>query len=146
MTNIRPFTHADIDPLLTVFARNVPTAFGENEQDEYADFLQTYTDPYFVVEYKGTVVGACGYYLTDNQTVAHICWILTDPTLKGLRLGTALIQHNLQQIRQQPGIQQIECRTSQIAFGFFERFGFQLQYTKTDFWAPGIDLYFMVLT
>lgn len=143
---IRPFTQADIVSLLAIFRKNVPIAFGENEQNEYADFLHTNTDPYFVVEHQGTVAGACGYYLTDDQTIVRICWILTDPTLKGLRLGSLLLNHTLNLIGQQADIQRIECQTSQVAYRFFEKFGFHLQYTKPDFWAPGLDLCFMVLT
>ncbi|GAB4029041.1 GNAT family N-acetyltransferase [Spirosoma gilvum] len=142
---IRLFTQTDIEPLLEVFSKNVPAAFGENERDEYAEFLQTYTDPYFVAELNGSVVGACGHYFSDDQTVAHICWILTDPELNGLGIGSALLIYNLGLIQKQPTVRRIECRTSQVAYRFFEKFGFQIQYTKPDFWAPGLDLYFMEL-
>ncbi len=140
---IRPYEPADAAILVRLFRKNVPTAFGENEIAEYADFLPNNTDPYFVAEYNGQVVGACGYYLIQDGQTARICWILTDPDAKGLGIGRALLQHNLDLIRQHPAVQLIECSTSQVAYQFFEKFGFQLQYTKPDVWAPGLDLYFM---
>ena len=53
------------------------------------------------------------------------------------------MRYNLDVIRQLPLVRRIVCRTSQVAYRFFEKFGFQLQYTTPDFWAPGLDLYYM---
>ncbi|WP_338870088.1 GNAT family N-acetyltransferase [Spirosoma sp. SC4-14] len=142
---IRPFNPSDTDQLLTVFRESVPGAFGINEVDEYAEFLRTNTDPYFVATYQEKPIGACGYYCLEGKNVARICWILTDPAAKGLGVGGALLTHTLNLIRQQTNIQQVECRTSQVAYRFFEKYGFRLHYTEPDMWAPGLDLYFMTL-
>ena len=69
--HIRPFKPTDAEPLLTVFRKNVPQAFAEEEVDEYATFLQTYTDPYYVADHEGQIVGACGHYLKEDEV--HIC-------------------------------------------------------------------------
>lgn len=143
LIQIRPYQSTDVEMLLRIFRSNVPTAFGENEVDEYAHFLHTNTDPYFVAEHNGQVVGTCGYYVKQDNKTAVICWILTDPDAKGLGVGSSLLQHNLNLIRGYTDSQLIECRTSQVAYKFFEKFGFQLQHTKPDVWAPGLDLYFM---
>lgn len=165
---IRPYISTDADALLLLFQRHVPHAFGADEAAEYAEFLRINTDPYFVAEHDGRVVGACGHYvktgpnplgrpdsqawpnqrpddLSDGQT-ARIGWIFTDPDVKGVSVGSALVRHNLNVIKQYPGVRRIECRTSQVAYRFFEKFGFRVQYTESDFWAPGLDLYFMTTT
>ncbi|GAB2560335.1 GNAT family N-acetyltransferase [Spirosoma areae] len=142
---IRPYRPTDADDLLAVFRKNVPVAFAENEIADYAGFLQTNADPYFVAEHNEQVVGACGWYETRNGEAARICWIFADPDTKGLGVGGALLLHNLTLIRQHSGIQLVESQTSQVAYRFFEKFGFQVQYTKPDVWAPGLDLYFMTL-
>ncbi|GAB3996018.1 hypothetical protein GCM10028807_37710 [Spirosoma daeguense] len=141
--HIRPFERSDSDELLDIFRKSVPEAFGENEINEYAEFLKTYSDPYFAAEQDGEIVGACGYYVTATGNEAHICWILTDPDRKELRIGSALMNHILHLIGQLPDVELIVCRTSQVAYKFFEKFDFQLQYTKPDVWAPGLDLHFM---
>lgn len=143
MMQIRPYRPDDLEPLLTVFRKNVPDAFAPNEVGEYADFLRVNSDPYFVADLSGLVVGACGHYSKQDGRDWHICWIFSDPDHKGSGIGTALLTHNLDAIRSQPGIQIITCRTSQVAYRFFKKFGFQLDYTTPDFWAPGLDLYFM---
>ena len=129
--------------VLTVFRKNVPVAFAEHEIAEYAAFLPKNTDPYFVVENAGQVVGACGYYLIREGTVARICWILADPDGRGSGVGTALLRHVLHEISTHPDVARIECETSQVAYHFFEKFGFVLQHKKPGHWAPSLDLYFM---
>lgn len=89
------------------------------------------------------MVGGCGHYLAPGTTTARIGWILSDPDYAGAGIGGALLRHNLALIAQHTGIQLVECRTSQVAYRFFEKFGFQLQHTQADFWAPGLDLCFV---
>jgi ribosomal protein S18 acetylase RimI-like enzyme len=141
--NVRNYTPDDAESLLAIFRKNVPAAFGEQEIDDYAGFLPKNKDPYFVAESNGRVTGACGYYLIREGSAARICWILADPELRGAGSGSALLKHVLDQIRTHPLVTTIECETSQVAYVFFEKFGFQLHYTKPNHWAPGLDLYFM---
>ncbi len=140
---IRPYQPTDREPLLTVFRKSVPHAFAPEETADYDDFLQTSTDPYFVAEIDGQVVGGCGHYLVPANFTARIGWVLSDPDRKSAGIGGALLRHNLAGIARQPGVRLVECRTSQVAYRFFDKFGFRLQYTQADFWAPGLDLYFM---
>lgn len=140
---IRPFSPTDTDALVRVFQKNVPKAFGESEVADFADFLRSNTDPYFVAEQDGRVLGACGYYVRPGEELARIVWIFSDPDAKGMGMGSALVQYMLDAIGRQTHIRSVECRTSQVAYRFFERFGFVLQYTKPDYWVPGLDLYYM---
>lgn len=140
---IRPYRSTDRESLLNVFHKSVPYAFAPEEATEFDDFLRTTTDPYFVAELDGQIVGGCGHYLAPDTATARIGWILSDPDYKGAGIGGALLRHNLSLIAEHAGIQLIEYRTSQVAYRFFEKFGFQLQYTQPDFWAPGLDLYFV---
>jgi ribosomal protein S18 acetylase RimI-like enzyme len=142
---LRPYVPSDAQALIAVFRKNVPVAFAEKEIDEYAHFLLSNNDPYFVAENNGQVAGACGYYLIHERSVARICWILADPDGRGSGVGSALLQHVLNQIAMQQDVALIECQTSQVAYQFFEKFGFVLHYTEPDHWAPGLDLYFMIL-
>ena len=141
--NIRPYQLTDAEPLLAIFRQNVPTAFGNSEVDDYADFLRINTDPYFVAEHNGRVVGACGCGVKDDGTTGRIAWIFTDPGTSGA--GSALMRHCLAQLHANLAVTLIECRTSQVAHRFFEKFGFVLQRTDPDYWVLGLDLYFMTL-
>ncbi len=145
MISIRPYQPADTEPLLVVFRKNVPAAFGENEVADYVDFLRVNPDPYSLADYNGQLVGACGCGVKQDGITGRIAWIFTDPDFAGLGVGRALMQHCLGQLRINPAVVLIECRTSQVAFQFFEKFGFVLQRTETDYWVPGLDLYYMTL-
>lgn len=140
---IRPYQPTDHEPLLAVFHKSVPHAFAPEEATDFAHFLRTNTDPYFIAELAGRVVGGCGHYLTADTATARIGWILSDPDYAGSGIGGTLLRHNLGLIARHAGIHVVECRTSQVAYRFFNKFGFQLQYTQADFWAPGFDLYFV---
>lgn len=142
---IRSYEKTDAAQLISVFCKSVPVAFGENEISEYNTFLETWTGPYFVAEANGKILGACGYYSREDWQEAYICWTLTDPDVKGQGVGRALLLHNLALIDDNSDIGRIVCETSQVAYLFFEKFGFVLQYTKPDYWAPGLDLYHMVI-
>jgi|GEM_PF-6171891 len=96
---VRPFDSSDAEQLLIVFRKSVPAAFGANEVDEYAEFLRTNTDPYFVATYQEKAVGTCGYYIDKEKKTARICWILTDPDLKGMSIGSTLLKYKLLIIR-----------------------------------------------
>lgn len=145
MISIRPYQPTDTESLLVVFRKNVPAAFGESEADDYADFLGVNSDPYFVAEYTEQIVGGCGCGVKDDGTTGRIAWIFSDPDFAGLGVGSALVRHCLEQLRTNPAVTLIECRTSQVAHRFFEKFGFVLQRTEPDYWVPGLDLYFMTL-
>ncbi|MBC7570948.1 MAG: GNAT family N-acetyltransferase [Spirosoma sp.] len=145
MIHIHLYQSADETPLLTIFRKNVPAAFGESEVADYADFLRVNPDPYFVAEHNGQLVGACGCGVKEDGITGRIAWIFTDPDFAGVGVGSALVRHCLGELRANPAVTLIECRTSQVAYRFFEHLGFVLQRTELDYWVPGFDLYVMTL-
>lgn len=56
LVRILPYQPAHAEPLLAVFRKNVPDAFGPDEVAEYADSLRTDTDSYFTAEYGKRLV------------------------------------------------------------------------------------------
>jgi len=40
-----------------------------------------------------------------------------------------------------PGVEKLVVTTSQLAYQFFEKFGYRFAQTEQDYWAPGLDLY-----
>lgn len=141
---IRPYQPTDADALLAIFRQHVLAAFAPGEESDFQDFLQNLGPlqvQYAVAEQNGAVAGACGHHITPDGQTARICWVLTAPGTTGV--GRALVADQVAAIGQHPTVQVIECRTSQVAYRFFEKFGFQLQHTQSDYWAEGFDLYFM---
>jgi hypothetical protein len=46
-------------------------------------------------------------------------------------------------LKNEPEVDKLVVRTSQMASSFFEKFGFATTDIQKDFWAPGIDLHYM---
>jgi ribosomal-protein-alanine N-acetyltransferase len=89
------------------------------------------------------IVGAGGYNILEKE--GRISWYFIHPDYHAQGIGKALVQHSLSELRQNEEIDRIIVRTSQHAWRFFEKMGFELQKTEQDFWAPGMDLYQMEL-
>jgi len=58
-------------------------------------------------------------------------------------LGKKLLEHRIAKLNSIDGIQKITVRTSQVAYKFYEKQGFELFEIKKDYWAEGFDMYSM---
>ena len=67
----------------------------------------------------------------------------THPDYQGKSLGTKLLKHRIDKLNSIDGIQKITVRTSQVAYKFYEKQGFELFEIKKDYWAEGFDMYNM---
>ncbi len=140
----RPYTVTDCAGLLTIFRRNVPHSFAEDEVADYEAFLNNLPGPYFVVERDATVIGACGYArLTDPPDTARICWIFADPHQQHQGFGKFILTAIEAELRTLPNLTAVDARSSQVAYRFFEKQDYHLITTQPDYWAPGFDLYWM---
>ena len=140
---IRQFKHHDLKQLLAIFGKNIPQFFAPHEMAEYVDYLTNYPSNYFVIEYEGAAAGGAGYRLTGNGVSGSITWIFFDPMFKGHGLGRMTITYLMKELKVVHKVDAVQVRTSQLAYRFFEKFGFEITSTTKDFWAPGLDLYEM---
>lgn len=142
---IRTYEDRDQPALKEVFFSNVPAFFDESEWADFDGFLSADIGPdchYDVVEKDGKAVGAGGLALNEDQTVS-LCWGMVRADLHGTGLGKALLEHRLKRSEEiYPG-RRVGVSTSQHAYGFFERFGFDTFHIETNFWAKGIHLFKM---
>jgi [ribosomal protein S18]-alanine N-acetyltransferase len=138
---IRPYTPADKEPLLYLLQLNTPTYFAEAEENDYAQYLDKYTEEYFVFEEAGKIIGAGGINYFPEDNLARISWDVIHPNFQGKGIGTQLLQHRLSIISSKPGIHRVIVRTTQLVYRFYEKAGFALEKTEKDFWAKGLDLY-----
>jgi [ribosomal protein S18]-alanine N-acetyltransferase len=54
-----------------------------------------------------------------------------------------LTQYRINQINENPKIELIVVRTTQLVYKFYEKMGFKLEKVEKDFWAKNFDLYQM---
>ena len=142
---IRAFNSADRNALIEIFKLNTPQFFDKNEQKDFEDFLDKHADTYFVAEEDEKIVGCGGYYYLADKTVGRVSWDLFHPDSKGKGYGKHLVSHCIEMLKAEPIVKTLVVWTSQYAYGFYGKFGFETKEVRRNFWGPGIDLYRMEL-
>ena len=140
---IRPYTHGDREAVFEILALNTPTYFAPEEHDDFARYLDRHARHIWVAEKHPTGrVIACGG--SDDGESGVLGWGMVRPEEQGKGVGRALTAHRIAALRQL-GAKRIGVRTSQLACVFYEKMGFVLRETQSNYWAPGFDLYSMEL-
>ena len=140
---IRKYTSYDQNSILEMLRLNTPAYFAPEEKEDLIRYLNNHSENYFVVEYGKAIVSCGGYNYSDEKGVIRISWDMVDPQYQGMGFGTRLTEFRIEMIKQLADIKRIEVRTSQLAFKYYERFGFVLKAVIKDFWAAGFDMYRM---
>ena len=140
---IRKYIPSDKEKLLKVFQANVPTFFDPKETRLLSDYLDRYPDTYWTMEVEERIVGGMGHIFDKKDRTGQITWIFFDPDYSGQGLGKRAMEHGMEILESYPDLKKMVVRTSQLVYRFFEKFGFELKYTKKDYWGPGLDLYYM---
>ena len=142
---LRPYTPADRDACLALFASNVPDYFAQIELDDFVDTLD-HSEHYFVIELQGEGIVACGGYdaLDQPAGAAGLCWGMVRRDLHGRGLGERLLRERLQRIDADPELGPVLIETTQRTQDFFARHGFLVTRIVADGFAAGYDLVEMV--
>ncbi len=140
---ITPYKEAHWPEIRRIFLSNTPKYFDPGELQDLRDYLDRQADSYFVLTLKEQIVGSGGYCLS-GPGLGRLTWDFLDPAFKGQGLGSILIEHCLQCMTPESGIEKVEVYTSQLAYRFYERFGFELIRKEKDYWTKNLDLYYMV--
>jgi ribosomal protein S18 acetylase RimI-like enzyme len=142
---IRTYSSEDKSRLLVILKLNIPQFFDESEESDFIQYLDHRKEDYFVVESDGLIIGSGGinYFPEDNS--ARISWDIIHPDFQGKGIGSNLIRHRIDHIQKDPTISTVKVRTSQLAYKFYQKAGFELEFIEKDFWTKGFDLYQMTL-
>ena len=146
-TAIRIYKETDKQRLIVLIKLNVPTYFDSSEEEEFIDYLENKKEDYFVIEDKTTnQIISCGginYFFDELIPLARISWDIIHPNFQGQGIGKKLLLHRINHIQNKTEIKLIVVRTSQLAYKFYQKVGFELERVEKDFWAKGFDLYRM---
>ncbi|MGB3227706.1 MAG: GNAT family N-acetyltransferase [Saprospiraceae bacterium] len=122
---------------------NTPEFFAIDEEEDLKKYLETERELYYVLLYDGKIVGCGGINFADGKTTGKISWDIFRPDYQGKSLGSKLLKHRIDKLNSIESTQKITVRTSQVAYKFYEKQGFELFEIKKDYWADGFDLYNM---
>ncbi|MCE3294561.1 MAG: family acetyltransferase [Crocinitomicaceae bacterium] len=142
---IRPYQISDRESVLKLFHLNCPAAFAESEFDDLTFYLNHHLEDYFVLESGNEILACGGINSTENPTQFKISWDIVHPEHHGKGLGKQLLEYRVDFAREKLTAHHLTVRTSQLAYRFYEKSGFQLEETQPDYWAKGFDLYRMEL-
>jgi len=140
---IREYQPTDKNEVINLIKLNIPKYFAVDEEEDFNRYLETERELYYVILFDQKIVGCGGINFEDKNTTAKISWDILHPDYQGKSLGTKLLQYRIDKLKSIVSIQKIVVRTSQVAFKFYEKQGFQLKEAVKDYWAEGFDLYHM---
>jgi ribosomal-protein-alanine N-acetyltransferase len=140
---IRSYNKSDDANIIELLRLNTPQYFAPAEEADLIDYLADHTHNYFVIEIDKTIVGCGGINITNGGEVARISWDIIHPEQHGKGFGAALTKHRLQKIKEIPGIKTVWVRTTQLAYLFYQKQGFDLKRIEENYWANGFHLYQM---
>lgn len=141
---IREYRESDRASLLRIIDLNTPKYFDESERAHFESYLTDELHDYFIIESGGKVLG-CGGINYPDDTTAVISWDMIDPNEHGNGIGGKLLRYRLDCIKKNKNINKIIVRTSQFTYLFYQKSGFKLTSIEENYWADGIDLYYMEL-
>jgi len=143
---IRKYSGEDKNRLLNLLRLNTPQYFALSEEADFINYLGHHLEDYFVVEHKGEIIGSGGinYFIHNHE--ARLSWDIIHPDFQGSGIGKALTQHRINLLQNNPAVNVIYVRTTQLVYQFYQKMGFVLEKTEKDFWAPGFDLYQMKMS
>lgn len=142
--HIRPYHPHDKIALLELLTLLVPAYFAEEEIADFSDYLDQKIELYFVAERQGKIVAAAGINFEKEKGMGKLSWDFVHPDEQGKGVGKKLITYRIDLLAGMPSIRSISVRTSQLAYLFYKKHGFELVEVQKDYWAPGFDMYAMV--
>jgi N-acetylglutamate synthase-like GNAT family acetyltransferase len=141
--NIRLYTPLDKSAVIDLLRQNTPEYFSPEEEQDFIHYLDNEIEGYYVVEYNNEVVGCGGVNIFPSQNMGRISWDMLHPAHQGKGLGGMLLKYRIDLLRNVHNVKTVQVRTSQLAYQFYAKFGFELKEIAKDFWAPKFDLYLM---
>ncbi|MRX46669.1 GNAT family N-acetyltransferase [Pedobacter puniceum] len=140
---IREYNTEDKSEVINLIRLNIPKYFAVDEEEDFQRYLETERELYYVLLYNQKIVGCGGINFANHHTIGKISWDIFHPDYQGKSLGTKLLKYRLDKLYSLKGIREITVRTSQVAYKFYEKQGFELLETQKDYWAEGFDMYNM---
>ena len=143
LIEIREYSILDKPDVMNLIRLNTPKYFAPDEEADLSNYLDNERELYFVLLFDGEIVGCGGINFADNNTTGKISWDILHPDHQGKSLGTKLLKYRIEKLKSIESIKRITVRTSQVAYRFYEKQGFELNQIVKDFWASGFDMYGM---
>lgn len=143
---IRSYQPGDKERLLSIFQLNTPQYFDPKETVDFENYLEQNGSTYLTIVQDNEIVGGTGYYVKEEDKSGRITWIFFDPSYSRMGLGRSAVNYCLHLLSQDERVEKFVVTTSQLAYKFFEKFGYRTVKIEKDYWGKGLDLYEMEMS
>lgn len=143
MLTIREYQTTDKDAVMELIKQNTPKYFAPEEAADLSNYLDNEIELYYVLVLYDKIVGCGGINFANDKTIGKISWDIIHPGYQGKSLGKQLLKYRVDILKSVDSVRKITVRTSQLVYEFYEKQGFALRETQKDYWAKGIDMYYM---
>lgn len=152
--SILPYSSEYREGCMAAFISNSPKYFTPEEIDQFREWLDYVEgnsrdlypgehNHYFVVLQNQQVIGCGGFGYNPSTQKATLAWGLVHNDHHKQYVGSALLTHRLNQIGSMFPDATVYLDTTQHAFEFFERHGFEVEKITHNSYAPGMHRYDM---
>ena len=124
---IREYKSIDKSSVMNLIRLNTPEYFAPEEENDFSNYLDNEKELYYVLLFNEKIVGCGGINFAENKTIGKISWDSLHPEYQGKSLGTRLLEYRIEKLESIKSVQKITVRTSQIAYQFYEKQGFELK-------------------
>ena len=139
-SKIRNYDPKDKQSLLEILKLNTPTYFSPEEEKDFIHYLDHEIDLYYVLEFNNKIIGCGGINLPKDKNTGVISWGMLHPEFQKKGYGSLLLKHRISELQKIKSVKKIIVRTSQHVFPFYEKAGFKVVKTISNYWAEGFDL------
>lgn len=139
---ILPYKKEYLEALLQAFDSNVPDYFDPTERPQFKAYIEKEPENYFVLIKDDEIVGSGGFALRSPEE-GRIVWLLITKKHHGKSLGRELMAYLESEIMKSDRVDLISLMTSQLTDKFYEKLDYHTIRTEKDYWAKGMDLYYM---
>ena len=141
---IRAYNSNDKSAVLAILRLNTPNYFSPDEETGFSYFLDHEIEVYYITLLNDKIVGAGGINFNQQLKNGILSWGMIHPDYQRMSIGSALLNHRIEELKNKQEIDTITVRTSQLVFKFYEKHGFEVTEIVKDYWAKGFDLYNMI--
>lgn len=142
---IRKYQRNDENALIQLLRLNTPLYFAPEEEKDFLFYLENFVENHYLIEIEGEILACGGFNFSEDLSFGKISWDIVHPDFQGKGLGGKLLAYRIAKLKEYESVKMISVRTSQLAFHFYEKFGFELKEIAKDYWAEGFDMYRMEL-
>ncbi len=130
---------------VAMFKTNIPHFFDYTEQQLFETYLLKKDIQYYVLFNEDRrIVAAGGYGYNNILKTVDLTWGMVDRSCHKNGFGRRLTDYRIQKITTEHPKSNILLNTTQHTFRFYEKFGFKITKITKNYYALGLDRYYMI--